>query len=312
MDFVHKSVMEREVIDCLDVHGGATTYVDGTLGGGGHAQAILEASSPDGRLIGIDRDTDALAAAGERLKPWGARVTLVHGNYRDLGAALGAIGIEKVDGIVLDLGVSSFQLETGERGFSFMRDGPLDMRMDRSRGDTARDLVNGLAFEEMVRLFREYGEEREAKRIARAIERERAARPIETTGQLAGIIAGAVPARFQPRSIHPATRVFQALRIAVNDELEGLKDALASGMEALEGGGRMVVISFHSLEDRIVKKAFRDFATDCICPPRAPMCACGHRAVAKAVTRGALTPSEEELASNPRSRSAKLRAAMKL
>ena len=311
MGFVHKSVMEREVIDCLAVHGGAT-YVDGTLGGGGHARAILEASGPDGRLIGIDRDTDALAAAGERLKPWGARVTLVHGNYRDLASVLDTLGLEKVDGIVLDLGVSSFQLETGERGFSFSRDAPLDMRMDRSRGDTARDLVNGLSFEEMVRLFREYGEEREAKRIARAIERERALRPIETTGRLAGIIAGAVPARFQPRSIHPATRVFQALRIAVNDELEGLKEGLAAGMAALAGGGRMVVISFHSLEDRIVKKAFREFATDCVCPPRAPMCACSHRAVARVVTRGALTPSEEELASNPRSRSARLRAAMKL
>ena len=311
MGFVHKSVMEREVIDCLAVHGGAT-YVDGTLGGGGHARAILEASGPDGRLIGIDRDTDALAAAGERLKPWGARVTLVHGNYRDLASVLDTLGMEKVDGIVLDLGVSSFQLETGERGFSFSRDAPLDMRMDRSRGDTARDLVNGLSFEEMVRLFREYGEEREAKRIARAIERERALRPIETTGRLAGIIAGAVPARFQPRSIHPATRVFQALRIAVNDELEGLKEGLAAGMAALVSGGRMVVISFHSLEDRIVKKAFREFATDCVCPPRAPMCACSHRAVARVVTRGALTPSEEELASNPRSRSARLRAAMKL
>ena len=311
MGFVHKSVMEREVIDCLAVHDGAT-YVDGTLGGGGHAQAILEASGPDGRLIGIDRDTDALAAAGERLKPWGARVTLVHGNYRDLASVLDTLGMDRVDGIVLDLGVSSFQLETGERGFSFSRDAPLDMRMDRSRGDTARDLVNGLSFEEMVRLFREYGEEREAKRIARAIERERAKGPIETTGHLAGIIAGAVPPRFQPRSIHPATRVFQALRIAVNDELEGLKEGLAAGMEALAGGGRMVVISFHSLEDRIVKKAFREFATDCVCPPRAPMCACGHRAVARAVTRGALTPSDEELASNPRSRSARLRAAMKL
>jgi len=303
--------MEREVIECLAVRGGAT-YVDGTLGGGGHAEAILKASGPDGRLIGIDRDTDALEAAGERLKQWGDRVTLAHGNYRDLASVLSGLGMEKVDGMVLDLGVSSFQLDEGGRGFSFSQDAPLDMRMDRSGGVTARDLVNDLGFEEMVRIFRGYGEEREAKRIARAIERERAKGPIETTGRLAGIIAGAIPARFQPRSIHPATKVFQALRIAVNDELEGLKEGLAASMEALAAGGRIVVISFHSLEDRIVKNAFREFATDCVCPPRAPKCACTHRAIAKAVTRGALTPSEEEIASNPRSRSAKLRAAMKL
>lgn len=311
MDFVHKSVMEREVIDCLAVHGGAI-YVDGTLGGGGHGEAILKASAPDGRLIGIDRDTDALRAAAERLKPWGARATLAHGNYRDLPGVLASLGIEKVDGIVLDLGVSSFQLESGERGFSFMRDAPLDMRMDRTQGETARDLLGRLSFEDMVRLFREYGEEREAKRIARAIERARAAGPIETTGRLAKIVSEAVPARFQPRSIHPATRVFQALRIAVNDELEGLKEALSSGMEVLASGGRFAVISFHSLEDRIVKQAFRAFATGCICPPRAPMCVCGHEPVARLVTRGALKPSEEEFASNPRSRSARLRAAMKL
>jgi len=311
MGFVHKSVMEREVIDCLAVHGGAT-YVDGTLGGGGHARAILEASGPDGRLIGIDRDTDALAAAGERLKPWGARVTLVHGNYRDLASVLDTLGMEKVDGIVLDLGVSSFQLETGERGFSFSRDAPLDMRMDRSRGDTARDLVNGLSFEEMVRLFREYGEEREAKRIARAIERERALRPIETTGRLAGIIAGAVPARFQPRSIHPATRVFQALRIAVNDELGSLKDGLSGSFDVLKGGGRLAVISFHSLEDRIVKVFFRGLATGCVCPPRFPQCVCGQRPRATLVTRKSITPSEEETGLNPRARSARLRVVEKI
>lgn len=311
MEFVHKSVMAAEVLEYLEPRPGSIC-LDGTLGGGGHAAMILKASGPDGRLIGLDRDEDALKAAGGFLRQFGERATLVHEDFRDLKAVLERLGIEKIDGMVLDVGVSSYQLESPERGFSFMRDAILDMRMDRSRGVTARDLVNTLDVEELTRIFREYGEEREARRIARAIERRRGEKPVETTGELAEIVAAAVPVRFRARSIHPATRVFQALRIAVNDELEGLKQGIADGFDVLASGGRMVVISFHSLEDRIVKNAFRGFATGCICPPRAPKCMCGRTPEARLLTKKAVKPSLQEVETNPRARSARLRAVMKL
>ncbi len=311
MAFAHKTVMGTEAVEYLRCRPGGV-WLDCTLGGGGHAQLILQACSPDGRLVGLDRDEEALCAARALLEPYGERAVLVKEDYRNLRGALDALGIKSVDGVLFDLGVSSWQLESAERGFSFTRDALLDMRMDRSQGPTARDLVNTASEEELARIFFEYGEERLSRRIARAIVKKRETGPVETTGELARIVEQAVPARFQPRSIHPATRVFQALRIAVNDELEGLRQGIAAGMEALAPGARMVAISFHSLEDRIVKTAFRDFATDCICPPRAPKCVCGHRAVASVVTKRAVTPSEREISENPRSRSAKLRAVEKI
>lgn len=311
MEWKHLPVMPREVVESLGCKSGGI-YVDGTVGGGGHAALILEASAPEGRVIGIDRDDDALRAAGDFLKDSHDRVTLVKANFRDMREVLEGLGIKEVDGVLLDLGVSSFQLESPERGFSFRFDARLDMRMDRSRKTSAYELVNGLPEEDLAGIFREYGEEREARRIARAIVRQREKRPVETTGALAVLVAEAIPRRFQARGIHPATRVFQALRIAVNEELESLKGGLSAGFEALGKGGRMTVISFHSLEDRIVKEAFRGYATGCICPPRVPICVCGRRPRARLLKRKPITPSEEEVRSNPRSRSAKLRAVEKL
>lgn len=300
--------MPREVTELLGCAPGRT-YVDGTVGGGGHAREILRASSPDGRLVGIDRDEDALAEARENLKEFGPRVALVKENFRNIRKALTGLGIERVDGVLLDLGVSSFQLDRAGRGFSFRYDAPLDMRMDTSQELTAKDLVNTMGVDELARVFRDYGEEREAKRIARAIERARSRRPIETTLELSSIVQDAVPKKLQSRKIHPATRVFQALRIAVNDELGSLEEGLRAGFEALGDGGRMAVISFHSLEDRIVKEFFRELSTGCICPPRIPKCVCGRKPRAKLLTRKAVVASEEEVDTNPRSRSAKLRAA---
>ncbi len=311
MEWKHLPVMPREVVECLGCKSGGI-YVDGTVGGGGHAALILAASAPEGRVIGIDRDDDALRAAGDFLKDFHDRVTLVKANFRDMGEVLEGLGVKGVDGVLLDLGVSSFQLESPERGFSFRFDSRLDMRMDRSRKTSAYELVNGLPEEDLVRIFREYGEEREARRIARAIVRQREKRAVETTGALAILVAETIPRRFQARGIHPATRVFQALRIAVNEELESLKGGLSAGFEALVEGGRMAVISFHSLEDRIVKEAFRGYATGCICPPRVPICVCGRKPRARLLKRKPITPSEEEVRSNPRSRSAKLRAVEKL
>ncbi|HXI10106.1 MAG TPA: 16S rRNA (cytosine(1402)-N(4))-methyltransferase RsmH, partial [Thermodesulfobacteriota bacterium] len=240
------------------------------------------------------------------------RVRLVQGNFRDIKGILAGLGAGPVDGIVLDLGVSSYQLDRPERGFSFRFDAPLDMRMDSSAATTARDLVNTLEAGELTRIFREYGEERDAARIARAIVTARSRSPVETTGDLVRILEEAVPKRFQPKKIHPATRVFQALRIAVNDELESLKDGITGGIESLAAGGRMVVISFHSLEDRIVKTAFRDSSTGCVCPPRVPACVCGRKPVTRLLTKKAVSPSDEEVGANPRARSAKLRAVERL
>lgn len=311
MEWKHLPVMPREVVEGLGCKSGGI-YVDGTVGGGGHAALILEASASEGRVIGIDRDDDALRAARDFLKGFGDRVTLVKADFRMMKEVLEGLGVRGVDGILLDLGVSSFQLESPERGFSFRFDARLDMRMDRSLKTSAYELVNGLSEEELAGIFREYGEEREARRIARAVVRQREKRPVETTGDLAILVAETIPKRFQARGIHPATRVFQALRIAVNDELGSLKDGLSAGFEALTKGGRFAVISFHSLEDRIVKEAFRAYATGCVCPPRVPVCVCGREPRARLLKRKPITPSEEEVSQNPRSRSAKLRVVEKL
>ncbi len=309
-EFAHLPVMPAEAVNYLGC-ARAGTYVDGTVGGGGHALEILRAN-PGNRLIGLDRDSEALAAAQKALAPFGGRSVLVKEDFRNVSAVLGRLEAGQVDGMLLDLGVSSYQLETPERGFSFRFDAALDMRMDRSSGPTARDLVNTLEEGELFRIFREYGEEAHSRRIARAIVEARAKKPIETTAELSRIVVEAVPAKYRGGRIHPATRVFQALRIAVNDELGSLSEGLAAGMESLKPGGRMVVISFHSLEDRIVKGAFREAATGCICPPKFPVCVCGRTPRARLVTRKAVAPSAKEVESNPRARSAKLRAIEKL
>jgi len=306
MGFSHLSVMPDEVVRHLGCEKGGI-YVDGTLGGGGHASLILEAN-PANRVVGMDRDEAAIRAARELLEPFGERVGFVRDDFRNMKKALEALGVGKVDGVLLDVGVSSYQLDSAERGFSFRMDAPLDMRMDTRQEITAASLVNTLDEKELERIFREYGEEEFGARVARALVAARAARPVETTGRLAEIVLMAIPKKFHGRRIHPATKVFQALRIAVNDELGSLKEGLAGGMEVLRPGGRFVVISFHSLEDRIVKNAFREASTGCICPPKFPVCVCGHKPAARLLTRKAVTAGEDELEANPRSRSARLRA----
>ncbi|MBI5810415.1 MAG: 16S rRNA (cytosine(1402)-N(4))-methyltransferase RsmH [Deltaproteobacteria bacterium] len=311
MEFIHRTVMAREAVEFLRCRPGAT-FVDGTLGGGGHALEILKASSPDGRLIGLDRDEDAIEAAGKTLSAYKGRTTLVRENFKNIREVLNTLGITSVDGIILDLGVSSYQFEEAERGFSFRASAMLDMRMDRRQKKTAHELVNSLDEAELTRIFFLYGEERFSSRIARAIVRKRQSRPVETTGELKEIILSAVPKKFHGGAVHPATRVFQALRIAVNDELEDLKEGLRKGFESLSKGGRLSVISFHSLEDRIVQETFRGFSTGCVCPPRLPVCVCGLSPAAKLVTKKAVTPEEREIEENPRSRSAKLRVIEKI
>jgi 16S rRNA (cytosine1402-N4)-methyltransferase len=311
MDFRHVSVLADEVLNYLTPQSGKI-YVDGTLGGGGHAQQILEASAPDGILIGFDRDTDALKAASGKLAPYGGRVKLVHSNFADMAERFAQLGVTGIDGFLLDLGVSSFQLDKGERGFSFQQDAPLDMRMDDSSGETAAFLVNQLAEQSLAQIIREYGEERWAVRIAAHIVQARQESPIETTLQLADIIKGAIPRAKWEERLHPATRTFQALRIAVNDELGSLEKGLKAAINMLNRGGRIAVISFHSLEDRIVKNIFREAATGCICPKQVPVCVCGRVPQLKKVTGKPILPGSEEVHSNPRSRSAKLRVAEKL
>ncbi|MDA8124455.1 MAG: 16S rRNA (cytosine(1402)-N(4))-methyltransferase RsmH [Deltaproteobacteria bacterium] len=311
MDVFHRSVMVREVIASLCCRAGAL-YLDGTVGGGGHAEAILEKTAPDGRLIGIDADAEALEEAEKRLAPFGSRKTLVQGNFADLSEILNAQGIGKVDGILLDLGVSSHQLDTADRGFSFSQEAPLDMRMDGRRGSGAADLVNTLSETELARIIWEYGEERMAKRIARAICTARTLSPIGTTAELAALVLRAVPPTAERRRIHPATRTFQALRIAVNDELGSLQRALAAGVERLTPGGRFSIISFHSLEDRMVKDAFRSGGKGCHCPPDLPVCVCQGKATLKVLTRKPVLPGEAEISENPRARSAKLRTAERI
>lgn len=308
-DFRHLSVMPDEVIRFL-APAASKTYLDGTLGGGGHSLLILE-KAPQARLIGIDRDKAALAAATERLSAYSNRFSPVHGDFAGLGKHLAALGVTELDGFIMDLGVSSHQLDTGERGFSFQKDAPLDMRMDTSCGDTAADLVNDLPEQELERIISEYGEERWAKRVASFIVNARNEAPIETTFQLVDIIKGAIPkAKWEDR-IHPATRTFQGLRIAVNHELESLEQGMRAALELLKPGGRGVIISFHSLEDRIVKHIFREYAEGCTCPRQLPVCVCGNQPRVKILTGRPVTASQQEIDENPRARSAKLRAVEK-
>jgi 16S rRNA (cytosine1402-N4)-methyltransferase len=311
VEFRHISVMSAEVLHYLAPQSGKV-YVDGTLGGGGHARQILEASAPDGILIGFDRDADALKAASENLATYESRVRLFHCNFADMAEKFVQLGVSGIDGFLLDLGVSSFQLDKGERGFSFQQDAPLDMRMDGTSGETAADLINHLSERELAKIIRDYGEERWAVRIAAHIVQARIESPVETTLQLADIIKGAIPRAKWEERLHPATRTFQALRIAVNDELGSLEQGLRAAIKMLNRGGRIAVISFHSLEDRIVKNIFRDAATGCICPKEVPVCICGRTPQLKKVTGKPVLPGREEVLSNPRSRSAKLRVAEKL
>lgn len=310
-EFTHVTVLLQEAVEALQVKPGGV-YLDGTLGGGGHTEAILRQSGPDGVVYGIDRDWDALRAAGERLAAFGERLKPLHGNFHDAKALLAAQGVAQLDGVVLDLGVSSFQFDEGERGFSFQEDAYLDMRMDQSCGRTAADLCNTLTQEELTRIIRDYGEERWAARIAAFILQAREKKPVETTGELVSIIKAAIPKGARRDGPHPARRTFQALRIAVNDELEPLSQALEELVSLLAPGGRLAVITFHSLEDRIVKQTFKRLQNPCTCPPKAPVCTCGKLPVAQVVTRKPILPSPAEVEQNPRSRSAKLRVVQKL
>lgn len=306
--FAHRPVMTAEVVEYLAPRAGGV-YVDCTVGGGGHARAILEAAGGACTLVGIDRDPEALAAARERLAVYGDRVLLIRENFRNLQRVLRACGVDRVDGILMDLGVSSHQLDTEERGFSYWGDGPLDMRLGPDAPLTAEQLLATANVEELARILRDYGEERWAGRIARAIVERRDRRPIRTAADLVALIKEAVPAKARTGGPHPARRTFQALRIAVNDELGALKEGLGQAVETLAPGGRVVVISFHSLEDRIVKRRFQEESRGCVCPPELAACACGRRPRLKVLTRKPVVPGDWEREENPRSRSAKLRAA---
>jgi len=303
--------MAEEVLRYLEPRRGGT-YLDGTLGGGGHARLILESISPGGILVGLDHDTEALQAAGGNLAEFGDRVILRQGNFSGMEDHLDALGIALLDGVVLDLGVSSYQLDSPGRGFSFREEGPLDMRMDPSAGISAAGVIAEAEADHLKRIFREYGEERWAGRIAREIVAARERQPIETTLQLAELVSRVVPRSKGPQRIHPATRVFQALRIYVNGELDSLRTGLDAARRRLKAGGRLVVISFHSLEDRIVKQAFRTLATGCICPPRMAVCACGQQPLARVLTRKGVRATDAEVDNNPRARSAVLRAMEKI
>lgn len=306
MEFKHTSVLLDETIDNLQIRPDGV-YVDGTLGGGGHSCEIAARLGQTGRLVGIDQDDAAMKAAGIRLAPFGDRVTLIRDNYRNARAALEEIGIEKVDGIVLDLGVSSFQLDNAERGFSYKYDTALDMRMDVRQTLTAAQIVNGYTETQLYHVIRDYGEEQFAKNIAKHIVKARQDKPIGTTGELNEIIKAAIPAKMRATGGHPSKRTFQAIRIECNRELEVLKDSLDDFIELLNPGGRICIITFHSLEDRIVKTAFRKNENPCTCPPDFPVCVCGQASRGRVVTRKPILPSAEEQAANKRSKSAKLR-----
>ena len=310
MEFAHKTVLLHETVDMLNVKPDGI-YLDGTLGGAGHSLEICKRLTT-GRLIGVDRDTVALEAAKKRLEAHLEKVTLVHSNFSELGAILDSLDIACVDGMLFDLGVSSPQLDDGERGFSYMADAPLDMRMNRDDSLTAYEIVNTWPREELRRILFEYGEERYAPLIAAAIERRRAEHPIETTLELASVIRGAMPPQALREKQHPAKRSFQAIRIAVNGELDALPPMLEAAVSHLNAGGRLAVISFHSLEDRIIKKTMQELATGCTCPPEFPVCVCGKKPKIRLVSRKPIVSGEAELAENPRARSAKLRVAEKL
>lgn len=307
MEFHHDSVLLKETIEQLNIKPDGI-YVDGTLGGGGHALEVAKRLSEKGRLIGIDQDGDAIRAAGERLSACRDRVTILRGNYAHMKDELYAIGITEADGIVLDLGVSSFQLDASERGFTY-RDpnAPLDMRMDDRMARTARDIVNGYSERELYRIIRDYGEDKFAKNIAKHIVMEREKKPIETAGELTEVIRASIPRKWQMSGGHPAKRTFQAIRIELNRELEVLQDHLDDMIDLLKPGGRICIITFHSLEDRIVKADFKRNENPCICPADFPVCVCGKASKGRVVTRKPIVPSEKELEENSRSKSAKLR-----
>ena len=307
MEFNHYSVLLNETIENLNIKPDGI-YVDGTLGGGGHAYQVASRLSEKGRLIGIDQGADAIAAAGERLKEFGDKITIIRSNYANMKEELHRIGVEKVDGIVLDLGVSSFQLDTPERGFTYRdENAPLDMRMDDRQSLTAKDIVNGYSEMDLYRIIRDYGEDKFAKNIAKHIVQERAKKPIETTGELTEIIRASIPMKVQVTGGHPAKRTFQAIRIELNKELEVLQNNLDDMIDLLNPGGRICIITFHSLEDRIVKTNFKRNENPCTCPSDFPVCVCGKKSKGKVVTRKPILPSEEELEVNSRSKSAKLR-----
>lgn len=305
MNFVHKSVLLEETIEGLAIKPEGT-YVDGTLGGGGHSYHILKRLNDQGRLIGIDQDEAAVAAAGERLAEF-SNVTIIRNNYCNMKQELQGIGIQKVDGILLDLGVSSYQLDTPERGFSYMADAPLDMRMDQRSTVTAADIVNGYSQSDLANMIRTYGEDKFANNIAKHIVARREEGPIETTGQLVEVIRAAIPMKFQKNMGHPAKQTFQAIRIELNRELKVLTDSLGDMIEMLAPGGRLCIITFHSLEDRIVKNVFKTYENPCTCPSDFPVCVCGKKPVGKIITKKPIIPTEREMEDNSRSKSAKLR-----
>ncbi|MDD7220412.1 MAG: 16S rRNA (cytosine(1402)-N(4))-methyltransferase RsmH [Clostridia bacterium] len=305
MEFKHKSVLLEETIEGLRVKPDGI-YVDGTLGGAGHALEVCRKLSAKGRFIGIDQDQDAIIAASERLSAF-KQATVIRSNYCYMVQELAALGIHKVDGILLDLGVSSYQLDNEERGFTYRVDAPLDMRMDQRQTQTASDIVNNYEEQELYRIIRDYGEDKFARNIAKHIVAARQIKPITTTGELTEIIRESIPVKMQVKSGHPAKRTFQAIRIELNRELDVLRDSLDGMIDILNDGGRICIITFHSLEDRIVKTIFRKNENPCTCPPEFPVCVCGKKSKGKVITRKPILPGEEELAQNPRSKSAKLR-----
>ncbi len=304
MEFSHKSVLLEETIESLHIRPDGC-YVDGTLGGAGHALEICKRLGENGRLVGIDQDGDAIQAAQEKLKPF--KVSIVRSNYVDFDRVLDQLGIEKVDGILLDLGVSSYQLDQAERGFTYREDAPLDMRMDQRQQKTAKDIVNGYSEQELYHIIRDYGEDKFAKNIAKHIVKRRMEKEITTTGELIECIKAAIPAKCRVKGGHPAKRTFQAIRIELNAELDVLEHSIDRMIDRLKPGGRLSIITFHSLEDRIVKNRFRINENPCTCPPEFPVCICGKRSKGRVITRKPILPSERELAYNSRSKSAKLR-----
>lgn len=306
MEFAHVSVLLAETIEQLNIRPGGI-YVDGTLGGGGHSYEVCKRLSGQGRLIGFDQDADAIKAAGERLREYKERVTIIRSNYCNMRPELKKLGVDRVDGILLDLGVSSYQLDTVERGFTYREDAPLDMRMDQRQPRTARDIVNGYTEQDLYRVIRDYGEDKFAKNIARHIAAAREKKPIETTGELTEIIKAAVPAKIRMTGGHPAKKTFQALRIELNGELEVLKNSLDDMIDLLNPGGRICVITFHSLEDRIVKTIFKTNENPCTCPSNFPVCVCGNKPKGRLAVKKPIVPGEEELIQNKRSKSSKLR-----
>lgn len=306
MEFQHKSILLNECMEGLSIKADGI-YVDGTLGGGGHSFHIVQRLSDKGRLIGIDQDEDAIEAATKRLAQFKQRVTIVRDNYEHFQEILSTLSIPAVDGILLDLGVSSYQFDEADRGFSYRFDAPLDMRMDKRQDFTAKDLINSYSEAELYHIIRDYGEDKFAKNIAKHIVLERAKKPIETTFELSEVISHAIPMKMRVQGGHPAKKTFQAIRIALNRELEVLEESLDGMIKALKPGGRLCIITFHSLEDRIVKRAFRTAEDPCICPKDFPICTCGRKCLGKVISKKAILPSDLEREENPRSKSAKLR-----